>query len=99
MRLVDVIEECSLCDTPDEVVWQITRTYTPKEIDQLILLFLKGIGSRHLVPGKVVYDLADISNKFKEYGDMTRDQGIYVIGRIIANWQEMTCESRANLLL
>jgi len=99
MRLVDVIEECSLCETPDEVIWQITKAYTPDEIDKLNLLFLNGIGNKHEVPGKVIYTLQGITSDYKQHDHMTKEQLIYVIGRIIANWQEMTCESRADLLL
>lgn len=99
MRLVDVIEECSLCHTPDEVIWQITRTYTPEELDKLINLFLRGIGSRHQVSGTVVYTLQGISGDYQEHKTMTKEQQTYAIGRIIANWHQMTCESRANLLL
>lgn len=99
MRLVDVIEECSLYSTPDEVVWQITRTYSDQDLDRLIHLFLRGIGSQHQVRGQVVYDLADISHKYREFGTMTRDQKIYVIGRIIANWSHVTCQARAEMML
>lgn len=99
MRLVDVIEECSLCETPDEVIWQIIRTYTPEEIDQLILIFLKGIGSQHQVPGRVVYTLQGISGDYQEHESMTKEQQTYAIGRVIANWHQMSCESRANLLI
>jgi hypothetical protein len=99
MRLVDVIEQCSLSNTPDEVIWQITKCYTPKQIDDVILIFLKGIDVKHQVPGKVIYALADISRDYKEYEDMTRDQQIMVISRLITYWHQMSCESRADLLL
>ena len=99
MRLVDVIEQCSLCHTPDEVVWQITKTYTPEEIDRVIQIFLRGIGRQHQVPGKVIETLYGITQSFKEYENLTSEQQIYAVGRMIANWQEMSCESRANLLL
>ena len=100
MRLVDVIEECSLVrEIPNEVIWQIAKTYTPTQIDDVILIFLKGIDIKHKVPGKVIYALANISGDFKEHEDMTHDQKIMVIARLITYWHEMTCESRANLLL
>lgn len=99
MRLVDVIEECSLCHVPDEIIWQITKIYPHEEIDKLILIFLKGIGNKHQVPGKVVYTLQGISGDYQKDDTMTKEQQTYAVGRIIANWQEMTCESRANLLL
>lgn len=99
MRLVDVIEECSLCHTPDQVIWQIIKAYTPDDISRLVKIFLDGIGSQHQVPGKLVATLQDIRYNYLEYGQMSRDQKILMIGEIIRYWQEMTCESRANLLL
>jgi hypothetical protein len=99
MQLVDVIEECSLCQVPDEVIWEITRIYTPKQIDQLIQIFLRGIGSRHQVPGRVISTLQGISGDYQEQENMTKEQQTYAIGRIIVNWHSMSCESRAGLAL
>jgi hypothetical protein len=99
MRLIDVIEVCSLSQTPDEVIWEITKEYTPEQIDHLIQIFLRGIGSQHQVPGKVVYTLQGISGDYKEHETLTNEQLTYAVGRIIANWHQMSCESRANLLL
>lgn len=99
MRLVDVIEQCSLSHTPDEVIWQITKTYTPDEIDRLILIFLKGIDVKHQVPGKVIYTLQGISHDYQEHETMTKEQQVYAIGRIIANWNQMDLYARSELML
>ena len=99
MRLVDVIETCSLDGVTDEIIWEIIEIYPDQEIDRLIQKFLNGIGHTHQVPGDVVYKLTGICQFYLEAELLTRRQKIYALGRIIAHWPQMNCESRALLNL
>ena len=68
-----------------------------QNLDQLILIFLEGIGARHHVSGNIVYTLADMSYQFKEYQEYTPKQRVYIIQNILENWNHLEIGMRCNL--
>jgi hypothetical protein len=101
MRICDVIEELSLDQiTPDDPqTKQLIDCFNDSQWNELVLIFLKGIGNNHLVPGKVVHQLMGISDWFRELKLLTIEQKWFILHRCLANWNQMSCESRAQLNL
>jgi hypothetical protein len=100
MNIYEVIEECHLDhNTSDAVITAIIKNYSDELIDNLTNKFLRGIGNKSQVNGKVVETLWGISDYYREHRELTQKQKFYILGRIIVNWDQMSCESRAHLML
>jgi hypothetical protein len=102
MKLHELIENCYLDrkELNDDVICQVIReNYKDRELSELIRLFLSGIGSRHQVPGNIIYTLMDLNDWFKEYGEYKFKQQAYIILTILSYWDQMSIESRIELNL
>ena len=85
MNLPELIENLhlDLSDLNPRVVnKEIIANYSDRDFVKLIEIFLRGIGSRHEVPGKVIYTLQGISGDYQEHENLTNEQKTYAIGRI-----------------
>lgn len=99
-RLVDVVEEMSLeTSVADHIKYQFLVHYQDQELTDLVAVFLEGIGSRHQVPGKVVWKLQDIADQFQQQGSISREQRWLVFNSIVENWHQINIEQRVRLHL
>lgn len=102
MNLAELIENIVLDRdqlSTDAITDVVLSNYNNQELVNLISIFLRGIGSRHQVPGDLVYHLSDIADSYKEFGNLTRRQQVYVLHNIINYWHQMSVEMRASLNL
>lgn len=101
MNIYDVIEICHLERsnlTPD-VRKEVINSFDIKQWLKLIHVFLAGLDKQHSVPGKDIQRLYDYLNYYKERNTWTWEQHWHVVAIIIDNWDQMSCESRASMLL
>ena len=101
MNIYDFFEELNLEQSKinDQFIYQIKNLIPDKNLVPIIVIWLKGIGSQHQVPGRVVITMAGICDFYREVGELTQKQQIYVIGNLIRYWDQISCESRAQLML
>lgn len=100
MRCCDLIEELvvgkySLTDANKNL---ILNSYSQHEWTQTAQVFLKGIGNQHQVPGRQVYQLWDICDQ-QQHQELTRDQMWLMFHILLEYWNQISCESRAQLML
>lgn len=101
MRICDVIETIAVdqLQLGNQHKSEIIKSYSDHDWNKAILEFLRGIGSRHSVSGKIIYEMTGISNFFRENGILTHEQKWFVLHTLIENWDQISCESRAQLML
>ncbi len=101
MRICDVIEELNLdqIKPTDDQTGQIIDCYEDREWTAITRSFLRGIGSVHQVRGSVVHTLHGILDFYREYEMITRKQKFFIFHNILDNWDQISCESRADMLL
>jgi predicted DNA-binding ribbon-helix-helix protein len=100
MKLAELIENIMLDrdQLSTEAISQVVlANYRDRDLVELIRIFLRGIGSRHQVPGDLIYHLADIAHSYEEFGNLTPKQRVYVLHKIIQWWPEVGVEMRATL--
>jgi hypothetical protein len=78
---------------------EIVANYSDQDLDRLILIFLRGIGSLHSVPGNTVYSLADMSQRFRKFAEYSPKQRVYIIQNILENWHQLGLDMRCQLSL
>lgn len=101
MNLYDFFEGCSLekASINDQFIYQINNFIPNSNLISIAITWLRGIGSQHQVPGRVVTTMAGICDFYREVGELTRKQQIYVISNLITYWDQISCESRAQMML
>jgi hypothetical protein len=101
MRICDFIEELVVDNLKplDKEKNQIIATYSDREWIWAVRIMLQGLPKYHTVRGDVVGQLWNISADFQHKVELTRDQRWFILHSLIENWHQMSCESRANLLL
>lgn len=100
MRLTELIEHCHLdLDqlNRDVINREILANYSDTEIVNLADTWLRGIGSRHSVPGRLVATVSDISRQWHETHTITASQKIYLIQNCLEQWHQIQLESRVEL--
>jgi len=102
MRICDFIEELVvdnlLPELDNKQKNQIIKCYSQHDWIRVTKIFLMGIGNQHQVPGKIVYQLWDMCEQVK-HRELNQEQMWLLFHSLLENWHQMTCESRANLLL
>jgi hypothetical protein len=102
MNIFEFVEHISLEDqtriTP-VIRKQIITEYSLDQWLRIARVFLKGLDKQHSVPGKDIQVLYDYLAYHREWETLTWEQQWRLVSIIIENWQQMTCESRANLLI
>jgi hypothetical protein len=102
MRICDFIEELVvdnlLSKLTNEQKTEIIKTYDQSDWIRITKIFLNGIGNQHQVPGKQVYQLWNMCEQAR-YIELNKEQMWLLFHIILENWNQMSCESRANLML
>ena len=100
MNLPELIENIVLDRqqlTTDAISQVVLANYSNEELVGLTRIFLRGIGNKHQVPGDLVYHLSDIADSYREFGNLTPKQQVYVLHNIIGYWNQISIEMRATL--
>ena len=79
--------------------YELAHAYSQQELYDLGTRFVVGLDRNHHIPGKTIFTINGICSFYRETGEMTNDQRIYLITNILDYWQEMSCEARAQLNL
>jgi hypothetical protein len=100
MKLYNAIEELHLDNLKsDDVKYRLSDAFDQEEVINTTKLFLKGIGKRHEISGKIIYPMQDMIYQFQEDGSITRDQKIYLVSMMLDHWNQFGLEARANLMI
>lgn len=104
MNLYELLENCYLDHDVlkldiDKICQIIRENYTDKQLRDLIHTFLRGIGSKHQVPGNLVYKLNDLINWYTDYESYTFLQQALIIKIILCYWDQLSIETKADLYL
>lgn len=101
MNIFEVIEECHLYNdrVTDQHLFEITQCYSDRQIVDVSEFFVKAINKNHRVPGKIINTLWGINDYYRELKHLTVDQKMFVLGRVIANWDNLRADARASLML
>lgn len=101
MRLVDVIENIWVDNLELENYHksQVIKSYTDYDWISATKTFLKGLERQHQVPGKIIYQLQDIIYQFNASETITWEQKWLMYHSLTEHWNQMSCESRAELML
>jgi len=100
MRLTELIEHCHLdLDqlNRDVINNNIIANYSDQDLRELALTWLRGIGSRHSVPGSIVWAVGSIADQALADQALTRRQQVYLIQTILEQWHQIQLESRVEL--
>ena len=101
MNIYDMIEVCHLDKeylTP-EIRKHIITAYDLDQWIKLAKLFLKGLDKQNTMAGRDVQRLYDYIEYYRERDRLTWEQKWHLVAIIIENWNQMSCEARANLLI
>jgi hypothetical protein len=101
MNLYDFFEECSLekQNITDQFVYEITNQIPASDLIKITNKWLVGISNKHQIPGKVILTMQGICDFYRECHDLTPKQRVFVINNLIRYWDQINCESRANMML
>ena len=100
MRLTELIEHCHLdLDQLDRNVINntIIANYSDRDLRELALTWLRGIGSKNSVPGAVVWNITSIADQASSDSALTRKQQVYLIQNCLEQWHQIQLESRVEL--
>jgi hypothetical protein len=100
MRLTELIEHCHLdLDqlNRDVINNTIIANYSDLDLCELAQTWLCGIGSRHQVPGSIVWTITSIADQARLDQALTRRQKIYLIQTILEQWHQIQLESRVEM--
>ena len=102
MKLYELMENLYL-DLPDvnrtKMTTEIIKQCSISEITNLVDVFLKGIGSKHSVPGNVVWTIQEINYLVQDGIEPTFKQIHYVLCNILDYWDQVSIEMRVELNL
>lgn len=101
MNIYQTIEVCSLERehlTP-QIRKEVLESYTQQQWLHLIKFFLRSLDKQHRVPGRDIQRLYDYINYHKERDQFTWRQHWHILAIVVDNWDQISCESRASLLL
>lgn len=101
MNIFEFVENISLDkqNLTNELRKEIIKAYSLDHWIRLTKTFLKGLDKYHSVPGKDIQRLYDYLNHHAERNQLTWEQQWHLMAIIVENWHQMSCESRADLLL
>ena len=101
MHIEDLIEEIVLDQLQLENQHKnlIIDNYTTHQWIKAIEQFLTGIGSHHNIRGNTIFELYSFLDQYKQTNHLTRDQKWFVLHTLMENWDQLSCESRANMML
>lgn len=102
MKLPELIENLSLDLTKldrDVINREIVANYSDQDLISLAQTFLRGIGSRHSVPGSLVWSLTDIADQFATTHALSPKQRIYIIQNTLEHWHQINIQMRVALNL
>lgn len=77
--------------------YELASAYSSQQLYDLGTRFVMGLDRNHHVPGKTIFTINGICSFYKETGEMTNDQRIYLTSNILNYWSEMSCQARAEL--
>ena len=83
----------------DSLRKQIFESYDFDQWVQVGVVFLKGLDRRHQIPGKTIFVLTDMISLDQKHRPLTPKQKWFFVNTIIDNWDQMSCEARANLVI
>lgn len=101
MRIYDLAEEAWLdrLTFMDQDLYKILDLYGDEPIMTFACWFLDNIEPQHTIPGKTVFDMRDImSRHHNKDRTLTNKQRTYLLGRVLAHWDNLTCQARAKVL-
>lgn len=100
-RLCDIMEllDVNRIHPSDNDIAEILNSYSELELINLALIFLRGIGNRHQVPGKVVDVITGITQFHKQADLLTNKQRFYLFHNILNHWNQINIQTRVDLML
>ena len=101
MNIYETIEVCHLDKaylTP-EIRKQVLESFSQQQWLGVIKFFLRSLDNGHTVAGKDIQRLYDYVNYYQERDQFTWRQHWHAIAILVDNWDQISCESRANLLI
>ena len=102
MRIYDLAEEAWLdrLTFTDQDLYNLLDLYGDKPVMEFATWFLDNIERQHTIPGQTVFDMREILAKHHSKDHtLSNKQRIYLLGRVLAHWANLTCESRARIAL
>jgi hypothetical protein len=101
MTIYETIEICWLerHNLTDEIRFELAGVLEDDQLYKACMKFLKGIGSRHQVPGRVVHVFMGMCDWYREHEEYTVKQRRWIIEKLIEYWDQVLCEVRAEMML
>lgn len=99
-QLYEVIENAhlDLNVLNDQMRYLICKAASPEQWIRATELFLRSCGSRHTIPGLVIFKLTGICQDYKDHGTITLRQQMFVTSKLIDHWDQLGVEMRATIL-
>ena len=101
MNIYELLEEANLSKhhLSDNLINQILNSYEFEKWREVGVVFLKGLDKNHQIPGKDIMTFIGIIDVNQKDIPLTHKQKWFFINRLIWNWDQMSCEARANLVI
>ena len=101
MTIYEIIETCWLerHALTEDIMRGLVDTIPDPDFNRVCRKFLKGIGSRHQVPGKIVHVFMGLCDWYRETEVYTVRQRRWILEKSIEYWDQVSCEVRAEMQL
>lgn len=102
MRIHELAEEAWLdrLTFTDQDLYKILDLYGDKPVMEFACWFLDNIEPQHTIPGRTVFDMREIlARHYNKDHTLSNKQRIYLLGRVLAHWSNLTCQGRAKIAL
>ena len=99
-NIYDTIETCNVYknEITEKQLELIIRNHDLKDWVRASRFFVKGIGTKHDVPGKVVDTFIGIADHYTANKTITNKQFFYLAYNLISYWPNLTIEARVLVL-
>jgi hypothetical protein len=101
MRIYDKIEICWLekNNITDAEIYEVLQSISDQELCNASGVFLRGIDTRHQVPGKVVHTFSGMCEWYREHEEYTNRQRVWIIRNLIDHWDQIGLQTRSAMNL
>jgi hypothetical protein len=101
MNIYETLECCYLEQqhlTP-EIRKQVIKSFNLDQWLAVTKTFIRGLDLKHNVPGKELQKIYDFINWYEDKHMWTWEQQWNLLGLLVDYWDQMSCESRAKMML
>lgn len=101
MNVYDFFEELNLEKqyVSDELIYEISETISYNSLIDITKKWLVGISNKHQVPSKVVLTMQGICDFYRECGDLTTKQRVFIVSNLIRYWDQIGLSMRMEMML